>query len=79
MVEIIKALNLTPEQEALVDLHSFLNVLNVLSAEMDLLALHLDRPEPLKRGIGAVHEFARALQDPFQARLWVRDIDAIHQ
>ena len=77
MVEIIKALNLTPEQEALVDLHSFLNVLNVLSAEMDLLALHLDRPEPLKRGIGTVHEFAQALQDPFQAILWVRDIEAI--
>ncbi|MCG5501611.1 ATP-binding protein [Ectothiorhodospira lacustris] len=79
MVEIIKALNLTPEQEALVDLHSFLNVLNVLSAEMDLLAFYLDRPEPLKQGISIVHGFAQALQDPFQARLWVQDVDAIHR
>ncbi|MBK1673917.1 hypothetical protein CKO35_11480 [Ectothiorhodospira shaposhnikovii] len=79
MVEIIKALNLTPEQEALVDLHSFLNVLNVLSAEMDLLAFHLDRPQLLRPGIDTVHGFSRALQDPFQARLWVQDIDAIHR
>ncbi|MCG5524566.1 ATP-binding protein [Ectothiorhodospira haloalkaliphila] len=73
MVEITRALNLNAEQEALIDMHSFLNVLNVLACEMDLMAYGLGDSPPLQEALALVHAFADALQTPEQAASWLAD------
>ncbi|MFP4079461.1 MAG: hypothetical protein ACLFTM_02305, partial [Ectothiorhodospira sp.] len=73
MVEITRPLNLDTRQEALVDLHSFLNVLNVLASEMDLMDYALGGSSPLQDALSLVHEMARGLGDPAQVSTWLDD------
>lgn len=46
-MEITKELNLTDKQRAQMELHSFLNVLNILMGELELIRLDLDQPDSL--------------------------------
>lgn len=73
MVEITRALDLNAEQEALIDMHSFINVLNVLACEMDLMSYGLGDPQPIQEALSLVHEFAEALKTPDQAAPWLAD------
>lgn len=73
MVEITRPLNLDTRQEALVDMHSFLNVLNVLASEMDLLDYALGGSPPLQEVLSLVHEMARGLGDAEQVQAWLAD------
>ncbi|MGM0676709.1 sensor histidine kinase [Ectothiorhodospira marina] len=73
MVEITRALDLNAEQEALIDMHSFLNVLNILACELDLMAYGLGDSRPIQEALALVHEFANALQTPERAAPWLAD------
>jgi signal transduction histidine kinase len=46
-MEITTEINLTDEQRAQMNLHSFLNILNILQGELQLIRLDLDMPEAL--------------------------------
>lgn len=63
--EIRRNLELTPEEADLVDMHSFLNVLNVICAELQLMALTRELPEgPLTAGLNRLEAFAESLAKP---------------
>jgi signal transduction histidine kinase len=66
--EITVDLQLSEKEVGIVDMHSFLNVLNVLSAEMQLMALSKDLPEDkLNPALDRLEAFAQTLPYPEKA------------
>jgi len=62
-MEITADINLTKEQRARMELHSFLNILNILVGELQLLRLDLDQPEALPECTRMVESVLQAIED----------------
>jgi len=63
-VEITDLRELTREQAALLDMHSVVNILNVLHHELDYLREAIREGERLQPALGAVEQIQRRLGDP---------------
>lgn len=63
-VEIDLALDLAPEESALLDMHTFLNVINVLVSELYLLEDYLEEERGLAPGIERIWEMKELLMSP---------------
>jgi signal transduction histidine kinase len=67
-VEITEIPPLAPGERSLIDMHSLLNVVNVLSGELMLVGLHLaDDPNLLARSLRLSQEITRGLTEPAKA------------
>lgn len=74
-MEITVPLELSREEESLVDMHSLLNILNVVSRELLEIGELLDAPEEVVVLIDDVVEAAAALRDPQRARGLIAGIE----
>lgn len=63
-MEITKNLDLKSEQSALIDMHSFMNVLNILVSEFYLLDHYLNGNQKIDEIINNLHNFADAIRKP---------------
>ena len=61
--EIIIDLKLSNEQEALIEMHSFLNVMNVLIAEISLLGMNFEKEDELQSVVDHCFNITKALTD----------------
>ncbi len=61
-VEITDRLDLTREQAALIDMHSVVNIMNVLVNELEYLQEVLGKEEPLQPALDAVQQIHRRLR-----------------
>ncbi len=76
-IEIRETPRLTPEQAGILDLHSVLNVLNVLACELQLLGIALENDsEVLRRSLAFCERFTRALSHPAEALALAGSTDA---
>jgi len=73
--EILVPLQLSPEQLNLVDMHSFLNVLNVLSAELQLLEMRGKASRGLQATLKRIGAFVDALEHPAHALEALKHVD----
>jgi len=73
--EITSDLNLSPQQESLLDMHSFLNVMNVLNAWLNLLRSEIDKKEILKPSIEHITNISETLVDKNKALASARSIN----
>lgn len=62
-MEITTEVKLTPEQRAKMELHSFLNILNVLLGELQMLRLDLDQPKALPESTRMAESILKAVAD----------------
>ncbi len=62
-MEITKDINLTEKQRAQMELHSFLNILNILMGELQLIRLDLDQPRALPQSFRMVELVLRAVKE----------------
>lgn len=74
--EIILNLELSSEQEALLEMHSFLNVMNVLIAEISLLAMQYDKESEMESVVSHCFDITRALSNKLTAIEAAKNIDA---
>lgn len=74
-MEITGDLSVTIDQETLLDMHSVLNVFNVIVAELTFLALEMNDPANLRQLQETAVETARSLHDPEKALSQVRNIE----
>ncbi len=61
-MEITTDINLTEKQRAQMELHSFLNILNILMGEFQLIRLDLDQPNALPQSFRMVELVLRAIK-----------------
>jgi signal transduction histidine kinase len=67
-IEITEIPSLQPGEISLVEMHSLLNVLNVLRGELSLIGLHLaDDPDLLRQGLGLCDRIKDSFTDPARA------------
>ncbi len=76
-MEILVTPRVSISQETLLDMHSILNVYNVIVAELGLLSLELENPAHINRLIDDVVDRARALGDRERARQEVDKVDGL--
>lgn len=76
-VEITAIAPLSPGEQSLLDMHSVLNVLNVLRCELSVLGLMVaDDEEYLKEGLDVCHALVASLNDHEAGLQAARSIDA---
>jgi len=69
--EIIAIPSLQPGETSLVQMHSLLNILNVLQGELIVIGLHLaDNPDLLQQSLAVCHRVKNSFTDPLSARLF---------
>lgn len=78
-IEITKELHLTEEESTLLDMHSFLNIMNVLHGELLMLCWQIqeERPDlddPLPKSLGLCERIRSALADLEEVRLYGEDL-----
>ncbi len=78
-VEITQALDLTQEQESLLDMHSFLNVMSVLVGELSILGISADNEAALKPSRDLVNSITASMDDPTRALECARNFEAAAQ
>ncbi len=74
-MEITADLNLTPQEESLLDMHSFLNVMNVFNACLYLLADDIDDEDILRPGLRHCQSIADSLANTDTALASARALD----
>ncbi|NBC29482.1 MAG: histidine kinase [Spirochaetes bacterium] len=75
-MEITEPIRLTVEEESLLDMHSVLNVLNVINYELHTLAIELGDPEPIVDAADAVADIGDALRDPDEAKHQIENVES---
>ncbi len=75
-MEVTEPIRLTVEEESLLDMHSVLNVLNVINYELHTLAVELGDPEPVVDAADAVADIGDALRNPDEAKHQVENVEA---
>lgn len=76
-MEITGELTVTIDQETLLDMHSVLNVFNVIVAELNFIAHAMDDPANLMRLQETAVQTARSLHDPEKAFSQVHNIETL--
>lgn len=75
-MEITANFDLSREEENLLDMHSVLNILNVITYELVELSSALDEPEPLENAIDSVTAIAEQLTDRKEALNQIDNVEA---
>ncbi len=73
--EIIADLNVTEEEQNLIFLHSIVNILNILSAEIFNFQLTVDDIDTFRPKLRAIREVANSLADSTKSSLFFSNID----
>ncbi|MFW5730478.1 MAG: sensor histidine kinase [Desulfonatronovibrionaceae bacterium] len=76
LVEIKKDLSLTPGESVLLDMHSFLNVINIISGELQILEMLSKRPEAMNDCVNLCFQIKDGLTDPEKILACARDIES---
>jgi len=78
-IEITKPLKLSSQEESLLDMHSFLNLMNVLIGELIFFGDYLGDSELMKASIEKCHEIAESLADRDKALSYARGVGSFKQ
>lgn len=76
LVEIKKDISLTPSESVLLDMHSFLNVINIISGELQVLEMLSGRPEAMDDCVKLCFQIKDGLTDPEKVIACARDIES---
>ncbi|PKL74618.1 MAG: hypothetical protein CVV27_19570 [Candidatus Melainabacteria bacterium HGW-Melainabacteria-1] len=77
--ELTRPLKLSPEQDCLLEMHSILNVLGVLSNELNILVLTARELDHLKPSLEKLKLFKSALTDPVRRWEILAEVDDLEQ
>ncbi len=76
-IELVEPLSLDPEQVNLVDLHSFLNMQNVIGAELLRVEEAVEQLSDFQGCLACLDDFSRSLKDPQAVRQALLDVPAV--
>jgi signal transduction histidine kinase len=78
-IEITRAVELTPQQAQMLDLHSFLNILNVLEGELQVLGLGADDSSGVAPALLVADTIKNSLTEGALDRDWVKRLDQLER
>lgn len=78
-IEITRAVELTPQQVQMLDLHSFLNIFNVLEGELQLLGLGTDDAHGVAPALLVADTIKNSLTEGTLDRDWTKRLDQLER